>query len=116
MPVGAPRAERSPTLGGDRRASPGPGAAHRRIHSRAGLAGTPGGRVRDGEVTPPGTFERGYAAIRQRLREGLYRPGDRLETAILSEELNASVTPVRVALHRLTGVRLGEARRHERCL
>jgi DNA-binding GntR family transcriptional regulator len=64
-------------------------------------------------MTPPGTFERVYAAIRQRLREGAYRPGDRLEPALLSEDLNASVTPVRDALHRLTGERLVEAPRHE---
>src|SRR5256885_14478398 len=64
-------------------------------------------------MTPPGTFERVYAAIRQRLREGAYRPGARLEPALLSDELNASVTPVRDALHRLTGERLVEAPRHE---
>jgi DNA-binding GntR family transcriptional regulator len=64
-------------------------------------------------VTPPGTFDRVYAAIRQRLREGTYRPGARLEPAMLSDELNASVTPVRDALHRLTGERLVEAPRHE---
>ena len=64
-------------------------------------------------MTPPGTFERVYAAIRQRLREGFYRPGDRLEPAVLSDELNASVTPVRDALHRLTGERLVETPRHE---
>src|SRR4051812_18797565 len=64
-------------------------------------------------MTPPGTFDRVYAAIRERLREGLYRPGDRLEPALLSDELNASVTPVRDALHRLTGERLLEAPRHE---
>lgn len=64
-------------------------------------------------MTPPGTFDRVYSAIRQRLREGLYRPGERLEPALLSDELNASVTPVRDALHRLTGERLVEAPRHE---
>jgi DNA-binding GntR family transcriptional regulator len=64
-------------------------------------------------MTPPGTFERVYAAIKQRLREGVDRPGDRLEPAVLSDELNASVTPVRDALHRLTGERLVEAPRHE---
>ncbi len=64
-------------------------------------------------MTPPGTFERVYAAIKQRLREGAYRPGDRLEPAVLSDELNASVTPVRDALHRLTGERLVDAPRHE---
>lgn len=64
-------------------------------------------------MAPPGTFDRVYAAIRQRLRDGLYRPGTRLEPALLSDELNASVTPVRDALHRLTGERLVEAPRHE---
>ena len=64
-------------------------------------------------MTPPGTFERVYAAIKQRLLEGVYRPGDRLEPAVLSDELNASVTPVRDALHRLVGERLVEAPRHE---
>lgn len=64
-------------------------------------------------MTPPGTFERVYSAIKQRLRDGVYRPGDRLEPAVLSDELNASVTPVRDALHRLTGERLVEAPRHE---
>ena len=64
-------------------------------------------------MSRPGTFERVYAAIKQRLREGELRPGDRLEPALLSDELNASVTPVRDALHRLTGERLVEAPRHE---
>lgn len=64
-------------------------------------------------MTPPGTFERVYAAIKMRLHGGVYRPGARLEPAILSDELNASVTPVRDALHRLTGERLVDAPRHE---
>lgn len=64
-------------------------------------------------MTRPGTFERVYAAIKQQLCEGVFRPGDRLEPAALSEQLNASVTPVRDALHRLTGERLVEAPRHE---
>ena len=61
----------------------------------------------------PGTFERVYAAIKEQLRRGLYRPGERLEPAILSDQHHASVTPVRDALHRLTGERLVEAPRHE---
>jgi DNA-binding GntR family transcriptional regulator len=61
----------------------------------------------------PGTFERVYAAIKEQLRRGSYRPGDRLEPALLSDQHNASVTPVRDALHRLTGERLVEAPRHE---
>lgn len=64
-------------------------------------------------MSQPGTFERVYGAIKQRLRAGVYRPGDRLEPAALAEDLNASVTPIRDALHRLTGERLVEAPRHE---
>lgn len=64
-------------------------------------------------MAPPGTFERVFAAIRERLCSGHYKPGARLEPAALSDELNASVTPVRDALHRLTGERLVEAPRHE---
>lgn len=64
-------------------------------------------------MSRPGTFERVYAAIKRQLREGVFRPGDRLEPAVLSEQLNASVTPVRDALHRLTGERLVDAPRHE---
>lgn len=61
----------------------------------------------------PGTFDRVYHAIKQRLRHGLFRPGDRLEPAALADELNASVTPIRDALHRLTGERLIEAPRQQ---
>jgi DNA-binding GntR family transcriptional regulator len=61
----------------------------------------------------PGTFERVYSAIKAQLRGGRYRPGNRLEPALLAETLNASVTPVRDALHRLTGERLVEAPRHD---
>lgn len=64
-------------------------------------------------MTRPGTFERVYAALKQQLRDGRFRPGDRLEPAQLSDQLNASVTPVRDALHRLTGERLVEAPRHD---
>ena len=64
-------------------------------------------------MTPPGTYERVYEAIKQRLSEGLYRPGTRLDVSVLAEELNASVTPVRDALHRLTGERLIEATKYD---
>lgn len=64
-------------------------------------------------MSQAGTFDRVYAAIKQRLREGRLRPGEKLEPSLLSEELNASATPVRDALHRLTGERLVEAPRHE---
>ena len=64
-------------------------------------------------MTGPGTFERVYAALKLRLSQGMYKPGERLEPSALSDDLNASVTPVRDALHRLTGERLVEAPRHE---
>jgi DNA-binding GntR family transcriptional regulator len=61
----------------------------------------------------PGTFERVYAAIKDQLLKGVFRPGERLEPAGLCDQLNSSVTPIRDALHRLTGERLVEAPRHE---
>jgi len=64
-------------------------------------------------MSQPGTFDRVYAALKQRLLDGAFRPGGKLEPAMLSDDLNASVTPVRDALHRLTGERLVEAPRHE---
>jgi DNA-binding FadR family transcriptional regulator len=64
-------------------------------------------------VALPTTFERVYAILKERLRSGAFHPGERLEPAMLSEQLNASVTPVRDALHRLTGERLVDAPRHE---
>lgn len=64
-------------------------------------------------MSRPNTFERVYAKLKEKLRRGGLRPGERLEPAALSDELNASVTPVRDALHRLTGERLVEAPRHQ---
>lgn len=64
-------------------------------------------------MSRPGTFERVYAAIKRQLREGMFRPGERLEPAMLADQLNSSATPVRDALHRLTGERLVDAPRHE---
>nr|NUR37388.1 GntR family transcriptional regulator [Sphingomonas sp.] len=64
-------------------------------------------------MSQPSTFDRVYMAIKERLRHGDFRPGDRLEPTMLSQDLNASVTPIRDALHRLTGERLVEAPRHE---
>ena len=65
------------------------------------------------EMSPPGTFERVYSAIRDQLQKGTFRPGERLEPAVFSDQLSASITPIRDALHRLTGERLVEAPRHE---
>lgn len=56
------------------------------------------------------TSERVYDALKRRLLAGELQPGEKLEPARFAEELNSSVTPVRDALHRLTGERLIEAR------
>lgn len=64
-------------------------------------------------MSPPGTFERVYAAIKDQLRKGAFRPGERLEPAVFCDQMNASVTPIRDALHRLTGERLVETPRHD---
>jgi DNA-binding GntR family transcriptional regulator len=53
-------------------------------------------------------FERVYDALRQMLRNGALLPAHRLDPALLAEELAASVTPVRDALHRLTGEQMVE--------
>lgn len=60
-------------------------------------------------MSPGATFERVYLALRQALGSGRFRPGEHLEPSFLSQELNASITPVRDALHRLVGERLVEA-------
>jgi hypothetical protein len=57
-------------------------------------------------VSPGATFERVYSALKARIGDAGFPPGSRLEPALLSDELNASITPVRDALHRLVGERL----------
>jgi DNA-binding GntR family transcriptional regulator len=63
-------------------------------------------------VSPGATFERVYLALKEDLGSGRFRPGDQLEPALLSSELNSSITPVRDALHRLVGERLVQAPRN----
>ncbi|HTE80235.1 MAG TPA: GntR family transcriptional regulator [Reyranella sp.] len=60
-----------------------------------------------------GTMLRVYEGIRRRVVTGGFAPGERLEPARLAEDLHASVTPVRDALHRLTGERLIESWQQE---
>jgi DNA-binding GntR family transcriptional regulator len=62
-------------------------------------------------MSPGATFERIYLALKEQILAGNFRPGDYLEPAALSQELNASITPVRDALHRLVGERLVETPR-----
>ncbi|HEX4736692.1 MAG TPA: GntR family transcriptional regulator [Allosphingosinicella sp.] len=62
-------------------------------------------------MSPGATFERVYRALRDQLGSGRFRAGEHLEPAALSIDLNASITPVRDALHRLVGEGLVEAPR-----
>ncbi len=62
-------------------------------------------------MSPGATFERVYLALKERLGAARYAAGAHLEPAVLSHELNASITPVRDALHRLVGEGLVEAPR-----
>lgn len=48
-------------------------------------------------------FDRVYGSLRQLLRSGAIPPGTRLDPAGYAEQLAASITPVRDALHRLAG-------------
>lgn len=57
-------------------------------------------------MIPGATFERIYASLRGRLSAGRFVLGEPLEPAHLADDLNASITPVRDALHRLVGERL----------
>jgi len=47
-----------------------------------------------------------YGQIRRALQCGRFAPGERLEPATLATEFDASLTPVRFALHQLSGERL----------
>ena len=64
-------------------------------------------------MSPGPTFDRVYLALKEQLMSGRFPPGEHLEPAALGEELNASVTPVRDALHRLVGERIVEAPRND---
>lgn len=64
-------------------------------------------------MSPGGTMMRVYAALKTRVMTGAFAPGERLDPARLSGDLAASVTPIRDALHRLTGERLIESWQHE---
>jgi len=61
-------------------------------------------------VNSGATSERVYDALKRRILTRSYRPGDRLEPVALADDLGSSATPVRDALHLLTGERLIETR------
>lgn len=56
------------------------------------------------------TAERIHDALKRRIMGREFRPGDRLDPAVLAAPLASSVTPVRDALHLLTGEGLVETR------
>ncbi len=62
-------------------------------------------------MSPGLTFERVYHSLKEQLGSGRFSAGEHLEPAVLSEDLCASITPVRDALHRLVGEGLVEAPR-----
>lgn len=49
------------------------------------------------------TSERVYDAIRRRILARAFHPGERLDPALLAQDLASSITPIRDALHLLTG-------------
>jgi len=61
-------------------------------------------------MNPGATADRVYEAIKHRLLSGAVPPGARLDPARFADDLNSSKTPVRDALHRLSGERLVDAR------
>jgi DNA-binding transcriptional MocR family regulator len=58
-------------------------------------------------------FEVALAALRERLREGVFAPGTRIPASKLADALKLSATPVREALCRLAGEGLVEERRQQ---
>jgi hypothetical protein len=63
-------------------------------------------------VSPGATFERVYNELKRMLADGELRPGSSIEPALIGELIASSITPIRDALHRLTGERLVEAPNH----
>jgi len=61
-------------------------------------------------VNSGATAERVHEALKRRIMGREFRPGDRLDPAALAGPLASSVTPVRDALHLLTGEGLVETR------
>ena len=57
-------------------------------------------------MSPGATMERVYIDLKVRIMSGAYPPGTRLDPRQLARALGASATPVRDALHRLSGERI----------
>lgn len=63
-------------------------------------------------MSPGATFERVYHELKRMLAEDELAPGTPIEPALIGKRIASSITPVRDALHRLTGERLVEAPNH----
>lgn len=63
-------------------------------------------------MSPGATMERVYAELKARAMGGRFAPGARLDPVLLARDLSSSATPVRDALHRLSGERLIESWHH----
>ena len=57
-------------------------------------------------MSPGATMERVYRVLKAQVMHGEFAPGERLDPSVLARDLGASPTPVRDALHRLSGERL----------
>lgn len=57
-------------------------------------------------MSPGATMERVYRELKARAIRGEFAPGERLDPSLLARDLGASATPVRDALHRLSGERI----------
>lgn len=64
-------------------------------------------------MSPGATMERVYLELKARIMAVEFAPGSRLDPAQLARSLAASATPVRDALHRLSGERLIDSWHHE---
>jgi len=63
-------------------------------------------------MSPGATFERVYNQLKRMLAEGELPPGSPIEPALIGKQIASSITPIRDALHRLTGERMVEAPNH----
>lgn len=63
-------------------------------------------------MSPGVTFERVYRELKRMLAEGELPPGTPIEPALIGKQIASSITPIRDALHRLTGEWLVEAPNH----
>lgn len=61
-------------------------------------------------MSPAHVLEPTYAAIKQRLLDGAWPPGCRLESVRIADMVGVSMTPVRDSLNRLVGERLVDLR------